>query len=166
MNYQWKEKRSKDNYLKISIQQLELNNEFMRVTEMLLSSTLGEKGPYSELFWSAFSRIWTEYGEESLRIQSKCRKMRNGITPNTDTFYAVVYTTLVTFNENALISFALKCSILNQKTIFWFKNKNFRIKKTSIRLNNKSIPTFWWSWLAEIVQMNFLTYTSVSLPFI
>ena len=68
--------------------------------------------------------------------------MRNGITPNTDTFDAVVYTALVTFNENALISFALKCSILNQKTTFWFKNKNFRIKKTSIRLNNKSIPTF------------------------
>ena len=22
-----------------------------------------EKCPYSELFWSAFSRIWTEYGE-------------------------------------------------------------------------------------------------------
>ena len=155
MNYQWKKKRSKDNYLKISIQQLELNNEFMRMTEMLLSSTLGQKCPYSELFLSA-----------SLRIQSKCRKMRNGITPNTDTFYAVVYTALVTFNENALISFALKCSILNQKTIFWFKNKNFRIKKTSIRLNNKSISTFWWSWSAEIVQMNFLTYTSVSLPFI
>ena len=166
MNYQWKKKRSKDNYFKISIQQLEPNNEFMRVTEMLHSSTLGEKCPYSELFWSAFSRIWTEYGEESFRIQSKCRKMRTGITPNTDTFYAVVYTALVTFNENAVISFALKCSILNQKTICWFKNKNFRMKKSSIRLNNKSIPTFWWSWLAEIVQMNFLTYTSVSLPFI
>ena len=31
--------------------------------------------PYSELFWSAFSRIRTEYGE---------------ITPNTDTFHAVL----------------------------------------------------------------------------
>ena len=27
------------------------------------SITLREKCPYSELFWSAFSRIWTEYGE-------------------------------------------------------------------------------------------------------
>ena len=25
--------------------------------------TLREKGSYSELFWSAFYRIWTEYGE-------------------------------------------------------------------------------------------------------
>ena len=49
-----KKKRSKDNYFKISIQQLEPNNEFMRVTEMLHSSTLGEKCPYSELFWFAF----------------------------------------------------------------------------------------------------------------
>ena len=29
----------------------------------LVSDTLHEKCPYSELFWSAFSRIWTEYGE-------------------------------------------------------------------------------------------------------
>ena len=41
-------------------------------------STLREKCPYSELFWSAISRIWTEYGEISR------------ITPNTDTFYAIV----------------------------------------------------------------------------
>ena len=37
----------------------------------------------------------TEYGEirrygVSLRIHSKCEKMRTRITPNTDTFYAVV----------------------------------------------------------------------------
>ena len=32
--------------------------------------------PYSELFWSAFSRIRTEYGEiVFLRIQSKCGKI-------------------------------------------------------------------------------------------
>ena len=41
-----------------------------------------------ELFWSAFSCIRTEYGV-SLRIQPECGKMRNRITPNTDTFYAV-----------------------------------------------------------------------------
>ena len=37
-----------------------------------------KKCPYSELFWSAFSRIRTEY-----------RKMRTRATPNTDTFYPV-----------------------------------------------------------------------------
>ena len=40
---------------------------------------LRKKCPYSKLFWSAFSHIWTEFGEESgvsLRIQSECGKMR------------------------------------------------------------------------------------------
>ena len=39
---------------------------------------LRSKCPYSELFWSVFSRIWTEYGEIGYRI-----------THNTDTFYTV-----------------------------------------------------------------------------
>ena len=38
-----------------------------------------KKYPYSELFWSTFSRIRTEYGEIC------------SITPNTDTFYALGY---------------------------------------------------------------------------
>ena len=43
------------------------------------------KCPYSELFWSLFSRIRTGYGE----IHSKFRKIRTRKTPNTDTFHAV-----------------------------------------------------------------------------
>ena len=42
-----------------------------------------EKCPYWELFWSAFSRIRTEYGE--------IRSTR--ITPNTDTVYTVLWST-------------------------------------------------------------------------
>ena len=41
--------------------------------------TLREKCPYSELFWPIFSSIRTKYG-----------KIRTRITPNTDTFYAVL----------------------------------------------------------------------------
>ena len=50
-----------------------------------------EMCPYSELVCSVFSRIRTEYGEisVSLRVQSKCGKIRTRITPNTDTFYTV-----------------------------------------------------------------------------
>ena len=55
---------------------------------------LRKKCPYSELFCSAFSRIglnteryWTEYWT---RIQSKCGKIQTRITPNMNTFYAVV----------------------------------------------------------------------------
>ena len=64
------------NFIKIDI-------NFPKMTQSKFL-TLREKCPYSELFWSGFSRIQTEYGE-----QSECRKMRTRITPNTDTFYAV-----------------------------------------------------------------------------
>ena len=42
----------------------------------VLNSSLREKCLYSELHWSIFSRIWTEYGEilQSFRIQSECEK--------------------------------------------------------------------------------------------
>ena len=62
--------------------------------------SLCKKCPYSELFWSAFSRIRTEYGE-ILRIQSECGKIRTRITPNTDTFHAV-YTIKVIFTSSSL----------------------------------------------------------------
>ena len=55
---------------------------FFFLNKHLQSSSLREKCPYSELFWSAYSRI-------SLRVQSECGKMWTRITPNTDTFYAV-----------------------------------------------------------------------------
>ena len=47
-------------------------------TVQLEWKTLREKCSYSELFWSAFSHIRTEYG-----------KMRTRITPNTGSFYTV-----------------------------------------------------------------------------
>ena len=52
------------------------------------ASTMREKCPYSELFLSASSRIWTGYSV-SLCIQSECGKMWTRITPKTDTFYTV-----------------------------------------------------------------------------
>ena len=50
------------------------------LTKFAQKGLLHKKCPYSELFWSAFSRIWT--------IQSKCGKKRTRITPNTDAFEA------------------------------------------------------------------------------
>ena len=50
--------------------------------------TLRKKGPYSELFWSVFSRIRTE--SVSLRIQSEYGEIQTRITQNTDTFYTVL----------------------------------------------------------------------------
>ena len=48
--------------------------------------SLSEKYPYSEFFWSVFSRIRTEYGEIWTRK-----------TANTDTFYAVFYSCVVDY---------------------------------------------------------------------
>ena len=44
----------------------------------MILMTLPKKDPYSELFWSAFPRIWTGY-----------RKIGTRLTPNTDTLHAV-----------------------------------------------------------------------------
>ena len=59
-----------------------------------MTTPLREKYPYSELFWSVFSRIRTEYGV-SLRIPSEFRKIRTRITPNTDIFLAVLFNSLI-----------------------------------------------------------------------
>ena len=49
--------------------------------ELTISLALCEKCPYSELFWSAFSRIWTEYGE-ILRISPYSVRMRKNTDHN------------------------------------------------------------------------------------
>ena len=52
---------------------------------------LGKKCQYSELFWSVFSSIWTEYGEiRSISPYSiRVSRMRTRMTSNTDTFHTV-----------------------------------------------------------------------------
>ena len=56
---------------------------------------LRKRCPYLELFWSAFSRILTEYRYwVFLRIQFEWRKMRTRITPNTCTFYTLQRTNM------------------------------------------------------------------------
>ena len=64
--------------------------------------SLRKKCPYSKLFWSAFSplfsRIQTKYGAilrmspYSVRMQENGEKMRTRIIPNTETFSAVCET--------------------------------------------------------------------------
>ena len=58
----------------------------------LSHDTLREKCPYSQFFYSVFSRIRTEYEiySANLRIQSEYWKIRTRKTPNTDTFYAEI----------------------------------------------------------------------------
>ena len=59
-----------------------------RVLHVEIKQPLRRKCPYSELFWSAFSRIWTEYSV-SLRIQLESGKILTRITPNMNTFHAM-----------------------------------------------------------------------------
>ena len=68
-----------------------LTRHHLRVLLIPSQFCLCVKRPYSDLFWSEFSRIRTEYGEisVSLRIQSECGKIRTRITPNTDILHAV-----------------------------------------------------------------------------
>ena len=57
-------------------------------------TSLREKCPHSEFFWSIFSRIRTEYGKilaVSFRIQSESGNIRTRKTSNTDTFHAVPF---------------------------------------------------------------------------
>ena len=54
----------------------------------ILYRKLREKCSYSEFFWSAFSRIRTEYCV-CLRFQFECGKIRTRKSSNTDTFQAV-----------------------------------------------------------------------------
>ena len=46
---------------------------------LIMKIGLRKKCPYSELFWSAFFRIWAEYGEEFSPNAEKCRPEQLGI---------------------------------------------------------------------------------------
>ena len=67
--------------------------------------------PYSEFFLSAFSRIWTEYGEiRSISPYSvQCGKIPTRKTPNTDTFHAVPFRILS--NTNGVFSWKKRLKI-------------------------------------------------------
>ena len=77
---------------------------------MLVS--LRKKCPYSNFFWSIFSRIRTECGDLRRKSPYSVRMQENmdQKTPNTDTFRAV-YVVINLFNPNVLIV---------QKPINWF----------------------------------------------
>ena len=64
------------------------------VNGLTLSSTLRKRCLYLELYWSAFSRIRTEYGE-ILSISPNTHR----ITPKTDNFHAVQSVTLMKLEQ-------------------------------------------------------------------
>ena len=76
-------------------------------------TTLREKCPYLELFWSHFPAFGlnTKRCGVSLRIQPECRKMRTRITPNTDTFYPALDMTQLTNYWESQLCFELRVLI-------------------------------------------------------
>ena len=66
----------------------------VKIMKTLISSkpTFRKKCPHSELFWSVFPTFGmnTERCRVSVRIQCECGKMRTRITPNMDSFHAVL----------------------------------------------------------------------------
>ena len=75
---------------------------------------LRKKCPSSELFWSTFSCIWTEYGEilRISRLHSEFGEMQTRITPNTDTFHVV--------NMSAKVSEKLIFLIILETIVFQY----------------------------------------------
>ena len=66
-----------------------------------VSCTLPKKCPYSGPYFLAFVLNTKRYGV-SLRIKSKCGKIRTRITPNTDSFHAVVYINVIMSKRDCL----------------------------------------------------------------
>ena len=75
-----------------------------------ISYTLRKMCPYSEFFWSLFSRIRTGYGEIR-RIQSECGKIRTRITPNMGNIYAVYS---ISYNQMLILSTQLGNNVCTQ----------------------------------------------------
>ena len=61
----------------------------VRTTSTYTAWKVSKYGVFSGPYFSAFGLNTERYGV-SLRIQSECGKMQTRITPNTDTFYAVL----------------------------------------------------------------------------
>ena len=66
----------------------------LNVQQSMLRVSLRKKCPYWDLFWFAFSRIWTEYGE-IFRISPYSVRMRDSADQNMDSFHTVYATKLV-----------------------------------------------------------------------
>ena len=116
---------------------MKLINFFLNIHCVKCVRIRSDSGPHFPTFGPN-----TERYEVSLRIQSKYRKMRTGITPNTDTFHAVIVTSL-----KILLKLNYKAEIGNDnEPILSYINKfrnhpNIKLIKSKIR-NGKLMQKF------------------------
>ena len=105
--------------------------------------------PCSELFWSAFSRIWTEYGE-ILHIQSKCEKIRARTTSNIPPFLRKKSQGMHLFSEKSyfLMQTQFSLRIGNVFVFFISKKVYWRCFRIFLRILSQNlaeqIPICWY----------------------
>ena len=88
----------------------------MAVPYELSSLTLHEKCPYSELFWSAFSPIWNEYGE-ILRISLYSVRMWENMDQN-NSEYGLLLCSVIFVKKNHF-SIQIHHNPICTDTFFW-----------------------------------------------
>ena len=130
--------------------------------------TLGKKCPYSELFWSVFSRIWTEYGEILHMSPYSVQIMENMDQSNSK---------YKTFSRNMKLSWscrvALWCSITTAQLHSTKPEVRFCVGSNPARgvSEIRDGEDFWqWSWLerslnafrrSTILQKQFIIITII-----
>ena len=88
---------------------------FIFLTEVVYVKSLRIRS-YSDPHFPTFG-LDMERNSVSLRIQSECRKIRTRITPNTDTFYAVVVFRKGESSQNFVLKTSFIINLLSVKAI-------------------------------------------------
>ena len=113
--------------------------------------TLRKKCPYSEFFWSAFSRIWTEY-EKVFRISPDSVQLRKKVdqkTPNTNTFHAM--------KGKLNLLYTSWFRGLEKSGMAWIRNRKLSFDKnifSGIKTSNLRSPDSWPRSLKIIISLN------------
>ena len=100
--------------------------------------TLLKKSLYSELFWSAFFRIRSRYGEirsiflYSVQMRENAGKIRTRIMLNTDTFYAVIVSCTVLLGRNGNY----------KRELFWNRRNDKCLKFSYALTHGNRVRTF------------------------
>ena len=90
---------------------------------VVLLLTLCEKCPYSELFWSVFSHIWTEYGEIHHISPFSVRMRENTNQKNSEYGHFSRIVILGTMRKQTFVTIAVYNLILFDDKVVLISNK-------------------------------------------
>ena len=119
---------------------------------------------YSGPYFPAFGMNMERYSV-SLRIHSKCGKIRTGITPNTDTFHAVEVASCFSHISNNFLemlirrdNFIFSITVCNDRIEYWVSIGQYLLKKvfgSYSLLQSYDLATYFVQVLAEIGRLLF-----------